>query len=78
MGSMHAATLEDLKFELFLRKRNSLTWTTRNGNVIPISRLTTKHIDNIVQFLMQFENETSVEDKCESSQYFDERTDQLF
>lgn len=48
-----SANLEELKFERFLRKRNSgqLVWKASNGRVIPIKDLEDRHLDNIIQML---------------------------
>ena len=77
--ALHPATLEELKMELFLRRRNNLSWTTRNGNIIPISKLTDRHLENIIRHLEQFEDYTVNDDNhSDNRQYFDERNDSLF
>lgn len=77
--ALHPATLEELKIELFLRRRNNLSWTTRNGNIIPISKLTDRHLENIIRHLEQFEDYTVNDDNhADNRQYFDERNDSLF
>ena len=47
------AILEDLRQELWLRLRNSgeLTWTTKDGTVIPIKDMSTDHIINTIKML---------------------------
>ena len=44
------ATLEDLKFEQFLRNRNSgkLVWKTKEGKIIPLKELSDEHLTNIL------------------------------
>ena len=77
--ALHPATLEELKIELFLRRRNNLSWTTRNGNIIPISKLTDRHLENIIRHLEQFEDYIVNDDNhSDNRQYFDERNDSLF
>ena len=77
--ALHPATLEELKMELFLRRRNNLSWTTRNGNIIPISKLTDRHLENIIRHLEQFEDYIVNDDNhADNRQYFDERNDSLF
>ena len=43
--------LEVLKLELLLRERNCLTWITKDGTKIPISKLDTQHLVNIINML---------------------------
>lgn len=46
-------TLEDLKRELWFRRRNSgkLSWTTKNGVEIDIRELSDEHLINIITML---------------------------
>lgn len=48
---MIKATYEDLEFELQLRRREQLVWTTKDGRQIPIYELSTDHIINILNMM---------------------------
>lgn len=45
---MEIATLEDLKLEQYIRKRNKVVWKTKSGNIIPLKDLTDEHLNNII------------------------------
>lgn len=47
------ADADDLKLELWLRRRNSgkLVWTTKDGIKIPIKDMSTQHIINALNML---------------------------
>ena len=52
------ANLTDLLKEQWLRNRNSgnLTWTTRNGKVIPIKDMSDNHLKNTINMIIRNEN----------------------
>ena len=60
------AKLNDLQFELWLRKRNSgeLRWTTKNGDEIPIKDMSDAHIANAINHIRK------VEETIEESSYY--------
>lgn len=47
------ADADDLKLELWLRRRNSgkLVWTTKDNTKIPIKDMSTQHIINAINML---------------------------
>lgn len=53
------ADLTDLLKEQWLRNRNSgnLTWTTRDGKVIPINDMSDNHLKNTINMIIMNENE---------------------
>lgn len=53
------ATIEDLKRELWLRKRNQeeIVWTTVTGEKIPINKMTSEHLINAIKYFERKEQE---------------------
>lgn len=51
------ASIEDLKLERWLRRRESrnIVWTTKDGCEIPIIDMTDKHIDNAIKLKQEME-----------------------
>ena len=52
------ATLNDLLLEKWLRDRESekLVWETKNGDKIPIKRLSDSHLTNIINYIIKVED----------------------
>lgn len=53
------ATIQDLKLELWLRRRysDSIIWTTKDGKNIPIKYMDTDHLVNALNMLLRQEKE---------------------
>lgn len=62
------ATYQDLLIEKWLRQRNSgeIVWQTKNGDKIPIKRLSDYHLDNIINLF------NKAYDSEEIEEYFEE------
>lgn len=58
------ATYQDLLLEKWLRQRDSeeIFWETKNGDKIPIKRLSDYHLDNIIKLFK----------KASEEEYFEE------
>jgi len=58
------ATYQDLLLEKWLRQRDSeeIFWITKNGDKIPIKRLSDYHLDNIIKLFK----------KASEEEYFEE------
>lgn len=56
------ASIEDLKLELWLRRRNMgrIVWTTRDGKSIPIKEMDLDHLLNTINYLERLEEERSI------------------
>lgn len=54
---MRKANIQDLKLELWLRKRNSgsIIWTTKDSKNIPIKDMSNKHLVNALKMLAKQE-----------------------
>lgn len=55
------ATYEELRFEKFLRDREKgiLVWKTKTGDIIPITKLSDGHLDNILQSINKREKDSN-------------------
>ena len=49
--NFYIATLVDLEKELWLRKREKMMWTTKDGKLIPLKEMSTRHILNAINYL---------------------------
>lgn len=49
------ATVEDLRKELWLRKREKLVWETKDGQLIPLEQMTEKHLENAINYFDRME-----------------------
>lgn len=54
-------TYEELRFEKFLRDREKgiLVWKTKTGDIIPITKLSDGHLDNILQSINKREKDSN-------------------
>lgn len=52
------ADIRDLELELWLRQRNnnSIVWTTKQGENIPINQMTDEHLINAIKRIEKFED----------------------
>ena len=52
------ADIIDLKLELWLRQRNhnSIVWTTKQGDNIPINQMTDEHLINAIKIIEKIED----------------------
>jgi hypothetical protein len=55
------AELDDLLKEQWLRNRNSgnITWTTRDGKVIPIKDMSDNHLKNTINMIIRNEQQSN-------------------
>lgn len=51
LATRRSATLEDLEREYWLRQRKYIIWRTKDGEDIPIDKLSDEHLSNILQML---------------------------
>lgn len=51
-------TLQDIQFEMFLRarKKKQLIWKTKDGNHIPLQKISDEHLINILKKMIEFES----------------------
>lgn len=65
------ANIEDLKLELWLRKRNAgeIIWTTKNKQAISIKDMSDKHLVNTIAFLEKKEELQEIESDFMSNMY---------
>lgn len=59
---MVEATLSDLRLELWLRKRDSLYWETREGKQIPLKQMSTEHIINALNYFSRVQEQKEIMD----------------
>lgn len=59
--TLRVASLDDLKKELWLRRRNRgiLVWKDRQGNITPIKDMEDSHLINTINYLEALELENS-------------------
>ena len=58
--NFYIATLEDLEKELWLRKREKMMWTTKDGKLIPLKEMSTRHILNAINYLETLDEMNSI------------------
>lgn len=49
------ATVEDLRKELWLRRRKKLVWETKNGQKIPLELMSEEHLENAINYFDRME-----------------------
>ena len=49
------ATVDDLRRELWLRKREKLVWETKNGQLIPLKLMSEEHLENAINYFDRME-----------------------
>ena len=49
------ATVDDLRRELWLRKREKLVWETKNGQLIPLTLMSEEHLENAINYFDRME-----------------------
>lgn len=49
------ATVDDLRKELWLRKREKLVWETKNGQLIPLELMSEEHLENAINYFDKME-----------------------
>lgn len=49
------ATVEDLRKELWLRKREKLVWETKDGQLIPLKLMSEEHLENAINYFDRME-----------------------
>ena len=49
------ATVDDLRRELWLRKREQLVWETKNGQLIPLTLMSEEHLENAINYFDRME-----------------------
>lgn len=59
---MVKANLSDLQLELWLRKRDSLYWETRDGKQIPLKQMSTEHIVNALNYFKRAQEQKELMD----------------
>lgn len=49
------ATVDDLRRELWLRKREKLVWETKNGQLKPLKLMSEEHLENAINYFDRME-----------------------
>lgn len=70
-------TLQDIQFEMFLRarKKKQLIWKTKEGNYIPLQKISDEHLMNILKKMIEFESKKqdwSIERNDRKQQYIED------